>query len=138
MLAILSYFAQNTTFTIAMLILLVIKLTPLSQFFEYIEKQGLQVAITLLSIAVISPLISGSIPISSFLTCFTSCQSIISIFIGVLVSWLGSRGVNFISVEPTITGALLIGTAIGVAFFNGVPVGPLIAAGIVSLFSTIK
>jgi uncharacterized membrane protein (DUF441 family) len=37
-----------------------------------------------------------------------------------------------------VIGGLLIGTVIGVAFFRGVPVGPLIAAGIVSLFVTAK
>ena len=42
------------------------------------------------------------------------------------------------SVQPSVIGGLLIGTVIGVAFFRGVPVGPLIAAGIVSLFVTTK
>ena len=38
------------------------------------------------------------------------------------------------SSQPTIVGGLLIGTIIGVSLFRGVPVGPLIAAGPVSLF----
>ena len=55
-----------------------------------------------------------------------------------IVAWLGGRGVNFMSVQPSVIGGLLIGTVIGVAFFRGVPVGPLIAAGIVSLFVAAK
>ena len=51
---------------------------------------------------------------------------------------MGGRGVNFMSVQPSVIGGLLIGTVIGVAFFRGVPVGPLIAAGIVSLFVAAK
>jgi uncharacterized membrane protein (DUF441 family) len=35
--------------------------------------------------------------------------------------------------QPIIVTGLLIGTVIGVAFFKGVPVGPLIAAGLLSL-----
>ncbi|MEC0140976.1 DUF441 family protein, partial [Paenibacillus macerans] len=35
--------------------------------------------------------------------------------------------------QPTVVAGLLIGTVLGVAFFRGVPVGPLIAAGILSL-----
>ncbi|MCO6560559.1 MAG: DUF441 family protein, partial [Gilliamella sp.] len=35
--------------------------------------------------------------------------------------------------HPTIINGLIIGTLIGVAFFKGIPVGPLIAAGILSL-----
>ena len=42
------------------------------------------------------------------------------------------------SAQPSVVGGLLIGTVIGVAFFRGVPVGPLIAAGIVSLFVVAK
>lgn len=36
--------------------------------------------------------------------------------------------------EPQVIAGLLIGTVLGVAFLRGVPVGPLIAAGILSLF----
>jgi uncharacterized membrane protein (DUF441 family) len=35
--------------------------------------------------------------------------------------------------QPLIVTGLLLGTLIGVAVFRGVPVGPLIAAGILSL-----
>ena len=35
--------------------------------------------------------------------------------------------------QPSIVAGLLVGTIIGVAFFKGIPVGPLIAAGMVSL-----
>lgn len=37
------------------------------------------------------------------------------------------------STQPTVVAGLLIGTVLGVALFKGVPVGPLIAAGILSL-----
>jgi len=35
--------------------------------------------------------------------------------------------------NPTIINGLIIGTLIGVAFFKGIAVGPLIAAGMLSL-----
>ena len=37
------------------------------------------------------------------------------------------------SAQPLLVTGLLLGTIIGVAVFRGVPVGPLIAAGILSL-----
>jgi UPF0756 membrane protein dd703_1075 len=36
--------------------------------------------------------------------------------------------------QPAVVPGLIIGTVIGVAFLKGIPVGPLIAAGILSLF----
>ncbi|MEZ3501664.1 DUF441 domain-containing protein [Pantoea sp. KPR_PJ] len=137
-LAVLSYFVHNSAVTLSILILLAIKLTPLSQFFPYVEKQGIQLGIIILTVAVMAPLASGSLPASSLLKSFVHWQSIVAILVGIFVAWLGGRGVSFMSVQPTVIGGLLIGTVIGVAFFRGVPVGPLIAAGIVSLFITAK
>ncbi|MBP2195319.1 DUF441 domain-containing protein [Pantoea cypripedii] len=137
-LAVLSYFVHNNAVTISILLLLVIKITPLAQFFPYVEKQGIQLGIIILTVAVMAPLASGSLPASSLIKSFANWQSIVAILVGVFVAWLGGRGVHFMSAQPSVIGGLLIGTVIGVAFFRGVPVGPLIAAGIVSLFVAAK
>ncbi|CRH30963.1 UPF0756 membrane protein ETA_17460 {ECO:0000255/HAMAP-Rule:MF_01874} [Pantoea ananatis] len=137
-LAILSYFVHNTAVTLSILILLAIKLTPLAQFFPYVEKQGITIGIIILTVAVMAPLASGSLPASSLIKSFASWQSIVGVLVGIFVAWLGGRGVSYMSVQPSVIGGLLMGTVIGVAFFRGVPVGPLIAAGIVSLFITAK
>ncbi|ERK17404.1 MAG: DUF441 domain-containing protein [Pantoea sp.] len=137
-LAVLSYFVHNNAVTISILILLAIKITPLAQFFPYVEKQGIQLGIIILTVAVMAPLASGSLPASSLIKSFANWQSIVAILVGVFVAWLGGRGVHFMSAQPSVIGGLLIGTVIGVAFFRGVPVGPLIAAGIVSLFVAAK
>ncbi|UQY43693.1 DUF441 domain-containing protein [Erwinia sp. PK3-005] len=130
----LSLLVHNTAVTLSVAALLVIKLTPLSQFFPYIEKQGLTLGIVILTIGVLSPLVSGSLPPSTLMKSFLDWKSLLAIAVGILVSWLGGRGVTLMSSQPTIVGGLLIGTIIGVSLFRGVPVGPLIAAGLVSLF----
>ncbi|MCU5773653.1 DUF441 domain-containing protein [Erwiniaceae bacterium BAC15a-03b] len=130
----LSFFVHNTAVTVSILVLLVIKITPLSQFFPYVEKQGITLGIIILTIAVMAPLASGSLPTSTLLKSFLDWKSLLAIAVGIFVSWLGGRGVSLMSSQPTIVGGLLIGTIIGVSLFRGVPVGPLIAAGIVSLF----
>ncbi|GLR08106.1 hypothetical protein COO59_07545 [Mixta theicola] len=130
----LSLLVHNTAVTLSVAALLVIKLTPLSQFFPYIEKQGLTVGIVILTVGVLSPLVSGSLPPGTLLKSFLDWKSLLAIVVGIVVSWLGGRGVTLMSSQPTIVGGLLIGTIIGVSLFRGVPVGPLIAAGLVSLF----
>lgn len=130
----LSLLVHNTAVTISVAALLVIKLTPLAQFFPYIEKQGLTLGIIILTIGVMAPLVSGSLPPSTLIKSFLDWKSLLAIAVGILVSWLGGRGVTLMSSQPTIVGGLLIGTIIGVSLFRGVPVGPLIAAGLVSLF----
>lgn len=138
LLGVLSFFVHNTAVTVSVLALLLIKITPLSQFFPFIEKQGITAGIIILTIAVMAPLASGSLPYTALLKSFLNWKSLLAIAVGIFVSWLGGRGVSLMSSQPSIVGGLLVGTIIGISLFRGVPVGPLIAAGIVSLVVTNK
>lgn len=125
--------SHNMTVTLAMLFLLVVRITPLNNFFPWVEKYGLTIGILILTIGVMAPIASGKISAQDVLGLFLNWKSLLAIVIGVLVSWLGSRGVTLMSHQPSTVAGLLVGTVIGVALFRGVPVGPLIAAGILSL-----
>lgn len=125
--------SHNMTVTLAMLFLLVIRITPLNNYFPWIEKYGLTIGILILTIGVMAPIASGKITANEVLSSFLNWKSILAIVIGIAVSWLGSRGVTLMSHQPSTVAGLLVGTVIGVALFRGVPVGPLIAAGILSL-----
>ncbi|KAB8313590.1 DUF441 domain-containing protein [Erwinia endophytica] len=133
-LAALSYFSHNLTVAIALLVLIVVRMTPLNSLFPWIEKQGVTLGIIILTIGVMAPIASGAIPTSTLMHSFMNWKSLLAIAVGIFVSWVGGRGVNLMSSQPTVVGGLLIGTIIGVSLFRGVPVGPLIAAGLVSLF----
>lgn len=128
------YLTHNNTVTFAVLILLIFKLTPLANYFPLLSKHGLTLGIVLLTAAVMVPLANGAIGVKELLKSFTTWQSLLAIVIGVVVSWLGMRGVGLMSSNPLVINGLIIGTLMGVALFKGVPVGPLIAAGILSLF----
>ncbi|AXH61254.1 DUF441 domain-containing protein [Providencia huaxiensis] len=125
--------SHNMTVTLAMLFLLVVRITPLNNYFPWIEKYGLTIGILILTIGVMTPIASGKITASEVLGSFLNWKSILAIVIGIAVSWLGSRGVTLMTHQPSTVAGLLVGTVIGVALFRGVPVGPLIAAGILSL-----
>lgn len=126
-------FSQNTAITIAATSLILVKLTPLNQFFPYIQDYGLNIGIIILTIGVLAPIASGKISGHSILKSFISIKSLLTIAVGLAVAWLGGRGVKLMSNQPDIVAGLLIGTVAGVALLRGVPVGPLIAAGILSL-----
>ncbi|WMQ73168.1 MAG: hypothetical protein GPOALKHO_000186 [Sodalis sp.] len=96
-------------------------------------KQGLTIGIIILTIGVLVPVASGTLSASTVLHSFLHWKSLLAIMIGVVVSWLGGRGVSLMSSQPSVVAGLLVGTVLGVALFCGVPVGPLIAAGLLSL-----
>ncbi|MDC9593239.1 DUF441 domain-containing protein [Xenorhabdus sp. IM139775] len=125
--------SHNMTVTLAMLFLLVVRITPLNQFFPWVEKYGLTIGILILTVGVMAPIASGKISAQDILGSFLNWKSLLAIAVGILVSWLGSRGVALMSGQPSTVAGLLVGTVLGVALFRGVPVGPLIAAGILSI-----
>lgn len=126
-------FSHNTAVTIAAGILIVFKMTPLEQFFPYLQQHGLNIGIIILTIGVLTPIASGKIPGEIIFKSFLSLKSLLAIGIGLMVAWLGGRGVKLMSNQPDVVAGLLIGTVAGVALLRGVPVGPLIAAGLLSI-----
>ena len=127
-------FSQNTAVTIAAAVLIVFRITPLSEFFPLLQQHGLNLGIIILTIGVLTPIASGKLPGEAILKSFLSWKSLLAIAIGIFVAWLGGRGVKLMTNQPDVVAGLLIGTVAGVAVLRGVPVGPLIAAGILTLF----
>ena len=132
-LAAFGFISNNATVTVSILVLIILRSTPLSAFFPWVEKQGLSIGIIILTISVMAPIASGTLPASTLIHTFANWKSLVAIGVGVLVSWLGGRGVALMGTQPHLVAGLLVGTVLGVALFRGVPVGPLIAAGLVSL-----
>ncbi|WP_192457263.1 DUF441 domain-containing protein [Musicola keenii] len=132
-LAVLGIVSHNMTITLAVLFLLVVRFTPLNHFFPWVEKYGLSFGILVLTIGVLAPIASGKIAASEVVQAFLNWKSLLAVIIGIAVSWLGGRGVSLMSNQPSVVAGLLVGTVMGVALLRGVPVGPLIAAGLLSL-----
>ena len=136
-LAALGFISHNNTVAVSILVLIIVRVTPLSTFFPWIEKQGLSIGIIILTIGVMAPIASGTLPPSTLIHSFLNWKSLVAIAVGVIVSWLGGRGVTLMGSQPQLVAGLLVGTVLGVALFRGVPVGPLIAAGLADCGETV-
>jgi len=93
-LAALGFISHNTTVAISILVLIIVRVTPLNAFFPWVEKQGLTVGIIILTIGVMAPIASGTLPPSTLIHSFMNWKSLLAIAVGVFVSWLGGRGVS--------------------------------------------
>lgn len=131
-LILLGVLGNNNSITISATILLLMQQTVLNKYIPYLEKYGLTIGIIILTIGVLSPIVSGKIALPNLAT-LLNWKMLLAILAGISVAWLGGRGINLMGNQPILVTGLLIGTIIGVAFLKGVPVGPLIAAGILSL-----
>ena len=131
---------HNTTVAYAVIIVLVLKLLGLTVMLDILSVNGLNWGIVLLLAAILVPIATGDVTIANMIDAFKSPLGVAAIVCGVLAAMAG--GVELLKNDPHIVAALIIGTIIGVCFFKGVAVGPLIAGGmtyaLMKLFASIK
>lgn len=113
--------------------LLVLRLLPNEALFPFLEKNALNVGIGIITLAILIPFARGGIGWSELYKTMASPTGLVALATGIFVAYLGGRGVGFLTSQPQVMVGLMVGTIVGVAFFRGVPVGPLIAAGMVAL-----
>lgn len=123
------YVAHNTTVTAASLILFVLKALLPEEKMLYFGTHGMSWGIIILTAAVMIPLAMGKIGTAEIISVFKSPEGLLSITIGVLVALFGKWGLQVMAADPQIVVSSLVGTIIGVVVLKGVPVGPMIASG---------
>lgn len=114
-------------------VLLVLRLLHGESLFPWLEDNALKIGIGIITMAILIPFASGQIGWQVLLQNMVSPVGLLAFATGIFVAYLGGRGVGFLTVNPQVMAGLMVGTIVGVAFFRGVPVGPLIAAGIMAL-----
>jgi uncharacterized membrane protein (DUF441 family) len=125
---------------IATCILLMIKLLGLDKYvYPHIEKIGMTGGIVLLMAAVLIPIANGTISSESIRNAFTSWIGIAALVLSFLTTYLSGQGLKFLTVQGhgDIMPAMIMGAVAAAAFLGGVPVGPLIASGILALLTKV-
>ena len=123
--------AKNQSLIIAVACLFIVKWVGLSdKVFPFLQQKGIQLGVTIITIAVLVPIATGEIGFKEMKEALTSYYAWIALGSGILVAIMAANGVELLRTDPHITTALVLGTILPVALFKGVAVGPLIAAGI--------
>lgn len=129
----LSVVGHNMTVVYAAVIVLILKflsqLTGSPIILEYMGGHGLQLGIIILTAAILVPIADGTVTISTMIDSFKTPIGIVAIIAGLLAAISGGLGVPLMQTNPNVIPALIVGTMVGVFFFKGIAVGPLIAAG---------
>ncbi|WP_411546002.1 DUF441 family protein [Klebsiella pneumoniae] len=133
-LAALGFISHNTTVAISILVLIIVRVMVLNAFFPWVEKQDLTGKVAIVTVGVMAPIASVAIPASTLIHSFMGQGMTLAIAVGVFVSWLAWRRSSSTCSQPHLVATSLMSTIPGVSMFRDVPAGPLIAAGIISLF----
>ncbi|MFJ8255798.1 DUF441 domain-containing protein [Peribacillus asahii] len=131
LLGIIGWLGKNTSLMVAAGFLLLMKLFMLdTKIFPYLEGKGINLGVTIITIAVLVPIASGAIGFKELGEAIKSPYAWIALISGVAVALIAKNGLTLLQHDPHITTALVLGTILAVALFKGVAVGPLIGAGI--------
>lgn len=134
LLFIIGIFGKNQSIVVATVILFVLKITTLDQWlFPPLEKNGIQWGVTLLMVAVLVPIASGSIGVAELVHSVKSPTGIVAMLAGIIVALVPISGIGLLKHDPEITTSIVIGTILAVSLFKGIPVGPIIAAGLAAI-----
>jgi uncharacterized membrane protein (DUF441 family) len=126
-----AFIAKNQSMIIAVIFLVIMKLVGFdAKAFAYLQSKGINWGVTVITIAALAPIASGSIGLKDLSGAFKTPYAWIALISGMLVALLAKGGVTLLAEDPHITTALVLGTILSISLFQGVAVGPLIGAGI--------
>lgn len=133
LLIVIGMIGRSPIITTAACMLLIVKLIHLERYLPAIERRGLELGLLFLTMGVLVPFASERISLKDIVAVFTSWPGIIALVGGAIATYMNGKGLALLKVDPQLIVGLVIGSIFGIVFMRGIPVGPLMAAGITAL-----
>jgi len=115
-------------------ILLVLKLSRLQHYFPLIERRGLEIGLLFLLLSVLVPFASEQMTFRDLMKGILTWQGLMCAAGGAIATYMNGAGLNMLKIQPELMSGLVVGSIIGIVVFKGIPVGPLMAAGLAAGF----
>jgi uncharacterized membrane protein (DUF441 family) len=128
-LTVLGIIGKNDLVATAAVILMGLVAVGSSQAIDFLSQYSVQVGIIFLLIGLLLPFILEKLNLVSVLYSLLSPMGLISVGVGILSAYLAAEGISFLGSRPEVMVGLVVGSVIGVSWLDGVPAGPLVAAG---------
>ena len=112
---------------VALAILAVLDSRPV---FALLQRHSFQVGIFFLLLFLLLPIANQKISTTDMARQLLSIEGAVAVMAGLAVSIVGGRGTAILVWHPAILTGVIIGTLIAVLFFQGLPAGLIIAAGL--------
>jgi len=125
--------ARSYLISVAALILLALRWVRLPQCIDLVEKKGLEAGLLFLLLAIMAPFAADRVGVRDIVAHLTSLPGLMAILGGALATHLNGEGLSLMQSTPELIFGLLIGSLLGILLLGGIPVGPLMAAGLTAL-----
>lgn len=123
-------FTKNQVLTGAAAFVLALGLAPLKPALVLFCRYGVFLGLLFLTVAVLAPLMAGEFGLADIMATLFSPTGLVAIIGGVLSSLMNRKGVTLLQWEPSLAAGVILGSLISMAFLGGIPVGPVMAAGL--------
>lgn len=125
--------AQSELVAGAAAILLTLRFAKLTFLLPILERRGVEIGLLFLTIAMLVPFAKGSVNLRDIAKGFVTLPGILAIVGGVIATRVNGQGLRMLNRESHLMISLIIGSILGIVLLGGIPVGPLMAAGVTYL-----
>jgi uncharacterized membrane protein (DUF441 family) len=132
-LLLLGLWARSPLVASAAALLLLIRLARLDFLLPILERRGIEVGLLFLTVAMLVPFAVGHVNVREVLRSLTTLPGILAVVGGAIATHVNGRGLGIITTHSELMIALIIGSILGIVVWGGIPVGPLMAAGLTYL-----
>lgn len=132
-LLILGLIARSNLVAAAATILLMLRFTRLTFLLPMLERRGVEIGLLFLTIAMLVPFALGKVNLREIGKSFLTVPGILALVGGALATHLNGRGLHLLNDHSQLMISLIVGSIIGIVIWGGMPVGPLMAAGLTYL-----
>ncbi len=129
----LGFLARSRVVILAGFTLLLVKELELGNFLEFFSRKGIEIGLIFLLLAILTPMVIDPLEGKELWDVLVSWKGFIAVVAGILATQMNGMGLNLLGEMPDLIIGIIIGSLIGIILFQGIPVGPLMAAGIAAL-----
>ncbi len=132
-LLLLGIWARSNLVAAAAAILLVIRFARLSFLFPVLERRGVELGLLFLTLAMLVPFALGKVTLRDISKGLLTVPGMLAVLGGALATHLNGRGLHLLADNSYLMISLIVGSILGIVVWGGIPVGPLMAAGVTYL-----
>jgi len=125
--------ARSRVIVLAAFSLLLIRELELKPLAEFVSKKGIELGLVFLLMAILAPMFLVPVDRKGLLKMIGSWKSIVAVIAGILATQFNGMGLKLLEDSPQLVAGIIVGSLLGIILFRGIPVGPLMAAGIAAL-----
>ena len=130
---VLGFCARSRIIIVASLLLLLLKEIKIEGIFEFLSNWGIEIGLIFLLLAILSSIVLEPVSVKDLKNIIFSYKGIIAVLAGLMATRFNEMGLGLLNTSPQLIIGIIVGSILGVIILDGIPVGPLMAAGLAAL-----